>query len=141
MGSFNVFIVISTSYFTMHNLTVDETSIISIFSYSAGIVGSIVFSYLADRFKNYKFMIIILTSCLLFIQVIMTVLMEIFKSPDFYFYLVLICYTAFGLMMIPIISIGIDFLIESTFPIGESISFGMLISFSRIIGLITVRLK
>jgi len=140
LGSFNVFIVISTSYFQQHQLTSTETTTINISSYIAGILGSVIFSYLADKLKKYKLILVILNSCLLSFQIVMTILMEIFKSHKFYYYLILICYSCFGLTSIPIISIGIDFVSEVTYPIGEAISFGMVVSFSRVVGMITVNI-
>jgi len=140
LGCFNIYIVIINSYFSHYGLTSTEINIISIVSYSLGLIGSIGLSIIADRTKKYRLILIILNIILVITQVIMTILMEIIKGHNSYFAIILISYGVTGFTLLSIVTISIDFACEITFPIGESMSVGFMISCSRILGVAAVLL-
>ncbi len=138
LGFFNVYIVIINRYFSYYGLTTKEISIISSTSYAAGVVGAIFLSLIADRTKRYKSELVTLNSILFLNQLVMTVMMEFYKGHVVYFVLTLVCYAITGFTILSIITISIDYVCEITYPIGESISVGLIISNSRILGFIAV---
>ena len=138
LGFFNIYIVIVNEYFSYYGLKQKEITIISAISYSSGVIGSVFLSIVADRTKKYKLILIVLNIVLLLNHFVMTILMEFVQGHNFYFILVLIVYGITGFSLLSLITISVDLACEITFPIGESLSVGFMISCSRVLGFASV---
>lgn len=99
-----------------------------------GLLGSIVASILIDKRKTYKpiFMIFIVVAFIS--QVSLTVLAEV-VSQEYSFFVWLLCWCILITSCVPCYAIGMDYVCEITYPVGELIAGGFIMAGSQALGI------
>ena len=81
-------------------------------------------------------MMFILNICGLIVMIILTIFLEFIKHNVFAMCIVLFCFII-GFIT-PIYTTGMDYVAEMTYPVGESISGGLIMCFNQIFGIIGI---
>jgi FLVCR family feline leukemia virus subgroup C receptor-related protein len=136
LGYFNVYGTIINEYFSMYGLDEDQTSYVAGIANILAIISCLITSIILDKFKNYKKAFIILNIVGLISQIAMTVLLEILEENRFLVFTIF--WSLCSLSILPIYTLSMDFVCELTYPVGESISGGFIMSFTQISGIIGV---
>ena len=136
IGYFNLYGTIVNEYFSLYNLTDSQTSYIIGISNFFGILGSLIISMILDKYKNYRQSFIILNILGIISHLSMTALIELY--PDYAFPIFLITWTMCTVSILPIYTCSMDFVVELTYPVGESISGGFILSCTEMSGIFAV---
>jgi len=102
-----------------------------------GIIAALVVGKIIDKSKKYKIAMIVCNIISLLIFIITLILMETVNKK----YLGItsfICYTLVIGSSVPIYTSGMDFVCEITYPVGESISEGVIMTCNQIMGIIGI---
>lgn len=134
VGYFNLMGTILNQFLAAYSITTTQTSIVGGVGNFLGILGCIFSSILIDKEKNYKKVFLILLSVGLGSQVILTIAAE-FISVSYSFFLWLICWSLLLLAAVPCYAIGMDYVCEITYPIGEIVSGGFIMAGSQLVGI------
>ena len=145
VGYYNVIGTIINSLFGLYYISGNNSSVIFFVSSFLGMISSVVISKLVDKYKKFKLSMIVLCVSGTIFQILMTILLEIFK-PDAdslkeneysttEFYIALILYSLVSVVVTPFYTIGMNYACEITYPVGESINGGLMISMSQISGI------
>ncbi len=136
VGYYDVMGTIINNLFTMYGVTGQQSSIIYAVSSVAGMISSLVISWLLDKYKKFKLFMIIL--CLLgtVFQALFTLLLELVESKGLNAYAIgLVLYTLVNMIVVPFYTIGMNYACEITYPVGESINGGIMMTMSQISGI------
>ena len=139
MGFFNLYGTVLNKYFALYKVTNLQTSIIGGVSNVLGIVGSIVISVIIDNIKKYRKPFLILNIIGFVAQVLITILCEVLEDDAFILVVILWSFLAFSVL--PIFTISMDFVCELTYPVGESISGGLIMACNQISGILSVNIR
>jgi len=135
-GYFNIYGTIANEYFNKYGLTESESSSIMGIVTLTSILGCFVVSFIIDKYKIYKKVFLILNSLGIVFHITMIVLLELF---DQYSYIILIInFPIISMCTVSIFNCSLDLVIELTYPVGESISGGCIVTTSQISGIIGV---
>lgn len=138
MTFFNVYGTVSNEYFSKYNIAPSNINIIVGAAQVAGILGSLIISSIVDKTLEYRKYFLILNTLALISQILLTILPEIF--PDDAFIIIAVLYIFLCFCIIPIYSISMDLVCELTYPVGESISGGIIMTSCQITGIIFVNI-
>ena len=141
VGYYNIMGTIINALFGLYSISGNYSNIIFFVSSILGMISSVIISKIVDKNKKFKlFMIILCVSGTIF-QILLTVLLEIFK-PDkkeenniIEFVIALILYSLITIVNTPFYTIGMNYACEITYPVGESINGGLMLSMSQIAGI------
>ena len=136
VGYYDVMGTIINSLFDMYGVTGQQSSVIYAVSSVAGMISSLVISWLLDKYKKFKLFMIIL--CLLgtLFQALFTLLLELVESRNLNAYAIgLVLYTLVNMIVIPFYTIGMNYACEITYPVGESINGGIMMTMSQLSGI------
>lgn len=133
----NVYGTIINEYFSRYGLLDSQTSYISAIANLIGILGSISVSILIDKFKNYRKTLLSLSILGMFSHLLMTILLEFYEK--YALIILLILWTLCSFSIVPIFTCSMDFVVELTYPVGESISGGLIMMVNQITGILAVR--
>jgi MFS family permease len=136
MGYLNLYGTIVNEYFSMYKLTDDQTSYIAGTANVFAIIGTLIISAILDKYKNYRKAFLILNFIGIICHSLMTLLIELYEEQAFY--ILIILWTLCSTSILPIYTCSMDFVVELTYPVGESISGGFIMSFNQISGIIAV---
>ena len=127
---------IINSLFDLYGITGQQSSVIYAVSSVAGMLASLVISWLLDKYKKFKLFMIILCISGTVLQALFTFLMELAKSKDFSAYAIgLVLYTLVNMIVVPFYTIGMNYACEITYPVGESINGGIMMTMSQLSGI------
>ena len=136
VGYYDVMGTIINSLFEMYGITGNESNIIYAVSSVAGMLASLLISWLLDKYKKFKLFMVILCISGTVLQALFTFLMELAKSKDFSAYAVaLVLYTLVNIIVVPFYTIGMNYACEITYPVGESINGGIMMTMSQLSGI------
>ena len=136
VGYYDVMGTIINSLFEMYNITGNQSNIIYAVSSVAGMLASLLISWLLDKYKKFKLFMIILCITGTVLQALFTFLMELAKSKDFSAYAIaLVLYTLVNMIVVPFYTIGMNYACEITYPVGESINGGIMMTMSQLSGI------
>ena len=137
VGYYCVYGTILNAYLYMYDISDNQASYIYAVSSAVGIVASIVISALLDKFKKFKLFMIILVILGLIFQALFTLLLELSVDNDSLnkFAIGMTLYTLVTAVLIPFYTIGMNYACEITYPVGESINGGIMMSMSQISGI------
>ena len=133
VGFINIFGTIFNSYMAMYKISDKSATYTAAASNLFGIVTALVVGAIIDKFKKYKLSLSICNIISLIFFAITIILMETVdkdKLPTVSF----VCYTLIIGSAVPIYTSGMDFICEITYPVGESISEGIIMSCNQILG-------
>ena len=136
VGFFNIYGTILNPYLALYNVKDDEASYTSAAANGFGIATCLIVSCILDSTKKFKPMMIILNICGLIAMIILTVLLEFVEKNVFV--LCIILFTFIIGFVTPIYTTGMDYVAEMTYPVGESISGGLIMCFNQIFGIIGI---
>lgn len=140
MGYYNLYGTILSQLLYKYNVKESFSSTLSSVSNLCGIIFCFVVSVIIDKVKKYKIIFIILIICDLVFLVIITTVLETISSQSVINTMSFIFYTLIITALMPYYSIVMDFSCEISYPVGESISNGLIMSSAQIIGIITILL-
>ena len=136
VGYYDVMGTIINSLFDLYGITGQQSSVIYAVSSVAGMIASLVISWLLDKYKKFKLFMIILCISGTVLQALFTFLMELAKSKDFSAYAIgLVLYTLVNMIVVPFYTIGMNYACEITYPVGESINGGIMMTMSQLSGI------
>lgn len=136
IGYYNVFGTILNAYLFLYNITDAQSSYIYALSSGLGIFSSLGISALLDKYKKFKLIIIILSVSGCVLQIMFTFLLELSLKDHINQYAVgMVMYTLVTAVLIPIYTIGMNYVCEITYPVGESLTGGIMMSVSQISGI------
>ena len=143
VGYYNVIGTIINSLFGLYSISGNDSNIIFFVSSFLGMISSIYISKLVDKYKKFKLSMVVLCVSGTCFQILLTILLEICK-PDkekenvyskLEFVIALIIYSLINIVVTPFYTIGMNYACEITYPVGESINGGLMISMSQISGI------
>jgi FLVCR family feline leukemia virus subgroup C receptor-related protein len=136
VGYYDVMGTIINSLFDLYGISGQQSSVIYAVSSVAGMIASLVISWLLDKYKKFKLFMIILCISGTVLQALFTFLMELAKSKDFSAYAIgLVLYTLVNMIVVPFYTIGMNYACEITYPVGESINGGIMMTMSQLSGI------
>jgi FLVCR family feline leukemia virus subgroup C receptor-related protein len=133
-GFYFYFNITINSLYSLYTIDTTTISYLVAVLTCTGLISSLVFSYLVDRVRKYKIFCIILNIILITAFAGLAVFLEIYIERDNIF-IVYIGSGVLGACLMPLYSISLDYSSELTYPVGESLCIGILISFGQVIGL------
>ena len=137
VGYYDVYSTIINSYFGLYGISDSKSSYIYAISSVVGMVSSIIVSYVTDKTQKFKLIMVILAITGMVFQSIFTLLLELsvdHKSIHA-FATALIMYSLCNAIVIPFYTIGMNYACEITYPVGESINGGIMMSMSQVSGI------
>ena len=136
VGYYDVMGTIINSLFDLYGITGQQSSVIYAVSSVAGMIASLVISWLLDRYKKFKLFQVILCISGTVLQALFTFLLELAKKKDFSAYAIgLVLYTLVNMIVVPFYTIGMNYACEITYPVGESINGGIMMTMSQLSGI------
>jgi FLVCR family feline leukemia virus subgroup C receptor-related protein len=136
VGYYDVMGTIINSLFDMYTITGQQSSVIYAVSSVAGMIASLVISWLLDKFKKFKLFMIILCILGTLFQALFTFLLELIESKHLNAYAIgLVLYTLVNMIVVPFYTIGMNYACEITYPVGESINGGIMMTMSQLSGI------
>ena len=136
VGYYCVMGTIINSLFDLYGITTEQSSIIYAVSSVGGIIASLVISALLDKYKKFKLFMIVLSVLGTVFQALFTLLLELVESKGLNAYAIgLTLYTLVNMIVVPFYTIGMNYACEITYPVGESINGGIMMSMSQISGI------
>ena len=123
VGYFDIMSTIINSLLNLYTITGQQSSVIYAVSSVTGMIASLIFSWLLDKFKKFKlFMIILAVSGTLF-HTLFTFLLELVESRKLNAYAIgLVVYSLINISVVSFFTIGMNYACEITYPVGESIN-------------------
>ena len=137
VGFINIFGTIFNSYMALYSIKDITATITAAISNLAGILMALIVGAIIDKSKKYKLGMIICNIISLVCLIVTTILMETIAKKHLGL-TSLICYPLVIGVTVPIYTSGMDFVCEITYPVGESISEGIIMSFNQIMGIIGI---
>ena len=137
VGFINIFGTIFNSYMALYKIKDKTATYTAAAANLFGIITALVVGIIIDKFKKYKFSMIICNIISLIVFIITTILMETIKKKDIGL-TSFICYTLIVGSAVPIYTSGMDYVCEITYPVGESISEGIIMCFNQIMGIVGI---
>ena len=136
VGYYDVMGTIINSLFDMYGVTGQQSSVIYAVSSVAGMIASLVISWLLDKYKKFKLFMIVLCILGTVFQALFTLLLELVESKNLNAYAIgLILYTLVNMIVVPFYTIGMNYACEITYPVGESINGGIMMTMSQLSGI------
>ena len=138
IGYYNIIGTIINPLFELYSISGNDSSIIFFVSNILGMISSVIISKIVDKNNKFKLSMIILCVLGTFFQILLTIFLEIFKPNDnkesskTEFVIALIIYSLVNIVVIPFYTIGMNYACEITYPVGESINGGIMMSVSQI---------
>lgn len=136
LGYFNLYGTILNGYYTKYGLTDTQTSYVSSTANFVAMVGSLIVSAILDKFKSYRKAFLILNGIGFLCHITLTVTIEYFETYGFY--ILLFLWTMASTSILPVYTCGMDFVVELTYPVGETISGGLIMTVNQIFGFLAV---
>ena len=143
VGYYNIIGTIINSLFGLYSISGNNSNIIFFVSNFLGMISSLIISKFVDKYKKFKLSMVVLCVSGTIFQILLSTLLEIFK-PDSVkineyskveFVIALIIYSLVSSVVTPFYTIGMNYACEITYPVGESINGGLMMSASQISGI------
>ena len=135
MGFFNQYGTILNELLTKYKYTEKETSLIGGVANFVAIFSVYLISIFIDKYKKYKLSFIIVNIFGIFTHAFFCYQLEYMEKNPI---LILIIWTITSSSILPIYTCGMDFVCEITYPVGETISGGIMMVSTQISGIISV---
>ena len=134
VGFINIFGTIFNSYMALYKIKDSTVTYTAAVSNLFGIITALIVGAIIDKWKKYKLVMIICNIMSLVFLILTTILMELIEKKSLGI-TSFICYTLIIGSTVPIYTTGMDCVCEITYPVGESISEGIIMSFNQIMGI------
>jgi FLVCR family feline leukemia virus subgroup C receptor-related protein len=136
LGFFNQYGTIINEILTRYDYNEKETSLISGVANFVAIFGVYLISIFIDKYKKYKLSFIILNIFGILSHTYFTLQLEYMEKNPI---LLLIIWSLTSSSILPIYTCSMDFVCEITYPVGETISGGIIMVATQISGIISVK--
>ena len=137
VGFINIFGTIFNSYMALYKIKDSSATYTAATANLVGILAALIVGHIIDKSKKYKYAMLICNIISLCTFIVTLILMETINQK--YLSIVsFICYTLIIGFSVPIYTSGMDFVCEITYPVGESISEGVIMTFNQIMGVIGI---
>lgn len=133
VGYFNFMGTIINKYYALYSITNTQTSIFGGLGNILGLVSAIIVSIIIDKYKKYKKVFLILIFLGFLSQVVLTFASELWSDNSFV--VLVICFPIIAICSLPVYSTGMDYVIELTYPVGELISGGFVMTGAQLVGI------
>lgn len=137
IGFINIFGTIVNSYLRMYNISDEIITYIAATANLSGIIASLLVSIILDKIKKYQRILIVLNVASIVFMILVTSLLEILNKNNAV-YIAFVFYTLTVSSIVPIFTTSMDYVCELTYPVGESISEGLIMSCNQISGIIGI---
>jgi FLVCR family feline leukemia virus subgroup C receptor-related protein len=137
VGFINIFGTIFNSYMALYKIKDSTASYTAATANLVGIIAALFVGNIIDKSKKYKYAMIICNIISLCTFIVTLILMETINQK-YLSIISFICYTLIIGFSVPIYTSGMDFVCEITYPVGESISEGVIMTFNQIMGIIGI---
>lgn len=134
IGFVNIFGTIVNSFLSKYHLSDEGITYIAATANLSGIVASLLVSIIVDKSKKYKKVLIVLNITGVLVMAVGTTLLEVL-SERYALIVAFVLYTITVSSIIPIYTTAMDYVCELTYPVGESISEGLIMSSNQISGI------
>jgi MFS family permease len=122
-GYFDIMSTIFNSLLGLYLISGQQSSVIYAVSSVAGMITSLIFSWLLDKFKKFKLFMIILSLSGTLFHALFTLLLELVESKKLNAYAIgLVVYSLINISVVSFFTIGMNYACEITYPVGESIN-------------------
>jgi len=141
VGYYNVIGTIINPLFELYSISGNNASIIYFISNILGMISSVTISKIVDKNNKFKLSMIILCVLGTIFEILLTIFLEIFKPENqsenskTEFAIALIINSLVTIVVMPFYTIGMNYACEITYPVGESINGGIMMSVSQISGI------
>ena len=135
LGFFNLYGTILNELLTRYGYSEKETSLVGGAANFIALFGVYTISILIDKYKKYKLSFIILNILGLISHIFFCLQLE-FLEKNAIFLLIIWSFTSSATL--PIYTCSMDFVCEITYPVGETISGGLIMTATQISGIIAV---
>ena len=123
VGYFNIMSTVINGMLALYTITGTESSVIYAVASVIGTVASLIISWILDKTKKFKLIIIILAVSGTIFQALFTLLLELVEKKDLNAYAIgIIMYSLINISIISFYSIGMNYACEITYPVGEAIN-------------------
>ena len=135
IGVWNMYGTIFTPYMAKYNISDNRAAIISSIANFVAIFFAMIGSYILDKTKKFRLILLICNLSALLIMVTFTLLLEFVKNLDVIYGFSIFLYSSLVGFLITIHTNGMDYVCELTYPVGESQSGGIIMSMNQIFGI------
>ena len=135
IGVWNMYGTIFTPYMAKYNISDSRAAIISSIANFAAIFFAMIGSYILDKTKKFRLILLMCNLSALLIMVTFTLLLEFLNNLNIIFGFSIFLYSSLVGFLITIHTNGMDYVCELTYPVGESQSGGIIMSMNQISGI------
>lgn len=136
VGYYDVMGTIINSLYDMYGITGQQSSVIYAVSSVVGMVSSLVISWLLDKYKKFKLFMIGMCIIGTIFQAVFTFLLELSLDHNLSKYAIgLVMYSLVNAIVVPFYTAGMNYACEITYPVGESINGGIMMTMSQLSGI------
>ena len=136
VGYFDIMSTIINSLLDLYTITSKQSSVIYAVASLCGMIASLGISWLLDKTKKFKLIMIILSVSGTVFQAIFTMLLELIEKKNLNAYAIgIIIYSLINIAIISFYTIGMNFACEITYPVGESISGSIMASTPQLLSI------
>ena len=134
VGYFNIMSTILNSSLDLYDITGNQSSVIYAVASVVGMISSLIISWIIDKTKKFKLVMLILAISGTAFQGLFTLLLELIVSKDLNGYAIgLVLYSLINIPIISYFTIGMNYACEITYPVGESINGSIMASTPQIL--------
>ena len=134
VGYFNIMSTILNSLLDLYDITGTQSSVIYALASIVGMISSLIISWIIDKTKKFKLIMLILSISGAIFQALFTLLLELIKTKDLNGYAIgIILYSLINIPIISFFTIGMNYACEITYPVGESINGSIMASTPQIL--------
>ena len=127
---------IINSLLDLYGITGNQSSVIYAVASVVGMVASLIISWLLDKYKKFKLIMVLLGVSGTVFQALFTLLLELIDSKDLNGYaIVIIMYSLINISIITFYTVGMNYACEITYPVGESINGCIMASMPQILAI------
>ena len=137
VGFVNIIATIFNSYMYLYNIGDTIATYTAGLANFSGIVFALIISCIVDKTKKYVLIMGICNIISLILMILTTILLEVTKTK-IREKICIIFYSFIIAFAVPIYTVGMDYVCELTYPVGESTSEGIIMSFNQVLGIIGI---
>ena len=136
VGYFDIMSTIINSLLDLYGITGNQSSVIYAVASVVGTVASLIISWLLDKYKKFKLIMVLLGVSGTLFQALFTLLLELIDSKDLNGYAIgIIMYSLINISIITFYTVGMNYACEITYPVGESINGCIMASMPQILAI------
>ena len=133
VGFFDTIATIINSLLELYDISGQQSSVIYAVSSIAGMIASLLISWLLDKYKKFRLFLLILSISAAVFQGLFTLLLELIDSKGLNGYAIgLVVYSIINMCVTSFFTIGMNYACEITYPVGESFNGSIMASMPQV---------